>query len=100
MAEFHHHPDGIIYVRTEAAVYAASLAEFGEDLAACGLPPYAGLPDGTRERRYLPGLLHAVYTADTQMDAGPWPDGDAYLAAVAQLLAAQAERLTPAEEAQ
>lgn len=93
MAEFHHHPDGIIYVRTEAAVYAASLAEFGEDLAACGLPPYVGLPPGYRERRYSPGVIRALYTADSQHADEDWTDGDAYLAAANALVAARTLRL-------
>ncbi|HLO77116.1 MAG TPA: hypothetical protein VK196_11740 [Magnetospirillum sp.] len=93
MALFQHHPDGIIYMRGECGAYAASLAEFLADLETCGLPPYAGLPDGYRERRYLPGVLHALYTADSQDGGGQWGEGDAYIAAIAELSAAAACRL-------
>lgn len=88
MAEFHHHPDGIVYLRGGGADYSATLADFAADLAACGLPAYAGLPDGFRERRYLGGGLHAVYTADSQTEGGAWPEGETYLLAHADLVAA------------
>lgn len=98
MGEFHHHPDGIVYLRAGEIVYAASLAEFRNDLAACGLPPYAGLPPGYRERRYSPGAVRALYTADSQHPDTGWTDGDAYLAACAVLAAARALHLAaPAE---
>lgn len=92
MAEFHHHPDGIVYLRGEGVFYGAALSDFGADCAACGVPAYAGLPAGARERRYLPGRFHALYTADTQIAGGDWPDGDLYLAAIVTLAAAQAAR--------
>ncbi|MGE5476573.1 MAG: hypothetical protein ACM3Q1_07965 [Bacteroidales bacterium] len=95
MAEFHHHPDGVIYLRSDAGIYAASPEDFSADLAACGLPPYAGLPAGFRERRYLPGILHAVYSADSQDGGGDWPEGERYLAAQPQLMAAAARRAAP-----
>lgn len=92
MAEFHHHPDGIVYLRGDGETYAAPLDDFAADLAARGLPAYAGLPQGSRERRYLPGRLHALFTADTQQAGDAWPDGELYLNALADLLAARAAR--------
>lgn len=92
MAEFHHHPDGIVYLRGKEGFYGATLSDFGADCAACGVPAYAGLPAGARERRYLPDRFHAVYTADTQMAGGDWPEGDLYLASLVALMAAQAAR--------
>lgn len=92
MTEFHHHPDDVVYLRGEGASYVEAPAGFRADCAACGLPAYAGLPEDVRERRYLPGRLHAVYTANTQAAGGDWPEGDLYLAAVAALAAAQAAR--------
>lgn len=92
MAEFHHHPDGVIYLRADGETYAATPELFAADLAVCGLPVYAGLPDGIRERRYVGGAFHAVYTSDSQLDGGDWPDGDLYLAGRADLLAATALR--------
>lgn len=88
MAEFHHHPDGIIYLRAEGETYAGSLDRFAAAVAARGLPAYGGLPDGIRERRYVVGAFHALYTADSQLDGGDWPHGDLYLAACVQLIAA------------
>lgn len=92
MPEFHHHPDGIIYLRADGEIYAGTLEQFAADLAVCGLPAYGGLPDGIRERRYVGELFHALYTADSQLDGGDWPEGDLYLAARADLLAAAALR--------
>lgn len=90
---FHHHPDGRIFIRDDAGepVYAATLDEFRDDLAALALPPYEGLPAGVRERRWQPGR-HVVFTADGQ-DAGPdeWT-ADAYLAAADALAARAASR--------
>jgi hypothetical protein len=92
MAEFHHHPDGIVYVRAEGICYAAPLAQFEADAASCALPPYAGLPPGLRERRYLAGGTHLLFTDDSQLAGGPWPEGEAYVAAVRDLDAAAARR--------
>lgn len=94
MAEFHHHPDGIIYLREGGAEYSAPLADFAVDLVACGLPAYAGLPDGFRERRYQSGGFHALYTGDSQTEGGVWPEGETYLSANADLGAAAARRGT------
>jgi len=96
MFEFHHHPDGLIYLRTEAATYVEDLPGFAADAAACGLPPYDTDLGGFRERRYEPGAFHRLYTADSQFPApADWPAGDAYLAAVDALVLAQAARLAP-----
>lgn len=92
MTEFHHHPDGIIYLRGDGEAYAATLDSFTADLASCGLPAYDGLPAGTRERRYLGAGAHFLYTADTQEDGGDWPAGDAYLAALTDLRVVAAQR--------
>ncbi|HYG91211.1 MAG TPA: hypothetical protein VD978_33710 [Azospirillum sp.] len=92
--QFHHHPDNLIYLRG-ARTYMAQVAEFAADLVACGLPAYAGLPEGATERRYDGGRHLVGYGERGFEDAEPWPEGDAYLAALDALLAARAARLNP-----
>lgn len=88
----HQHPDGLIYLRTDAGNYVATLAEFEQDYGA----PFPVLPDGFTERYYRPGKKHNV-----QNERGveglplPWPEGDAILAAFDTLAAKQQARENP-----
>lgn len=85
MANFHHHPDGWVYVRTDAGVYVDTPENFAADLG----QPYNF--DG-RERYYEPGARHFVDHEPQPLD---WSQGDAYIAACEALLAAQEARLNP-----
>ena len=86
MAQFQHHPDGIVYVRTDAGVYADSPENFAADLGEAY--EFSG-----RERYYEPGVRHHV---DDQPQPLDWPQGDAYITAYDALAAAKTARLAPA----
>lgn len=89
MAQYHHHPDGIIFIRTDAGTYFDSIDNFEIDLGA----QYPGLPSGFNERRYTPGIEH-VLSNGSSAEPQPlaWPEGDAYIAAYDDLVAAKAAR--------
>lgn len=90
MAEFHHHPDGLIYVRTALAEYADTPENFARDYGA----PVPALPEGERERIYTQGDRHVICGkyGDTALEM-PWPEGDAIIAAAATLVDRAAARL-------
>lgn len=92
MNQFHHHPDGLLYMRTDSGIYAATVEQFELD---SGLP-YEGLPDGIKERRYTQGHSHIVMTdADTQVGRDvPWEVGDRYLDLFSDCYAKQKSRET------
>jgi hypothetical protein len=92
MSEFHHTPDGRVYVRTDTAAYSDTAADFAADFGVT-LPV---LPVGVVERIYVPGARHALIDAKgNQVDTGSvsWDIGDAAIAAVGKALAAQAARI-------
>lgn len=98
--QFHHHPDGIMYIRDGAGgtLYAERSEDFADDLAAAGLPAYDGLPVGAYERVYKndPAPRHLIRFEHGFDDAqAPWSFGDAVLARVAELVAARDTRLAP-----
>jgi hypothetical protein len=84
--QFHHHPDGLVYVRGEGVVYCDTPQNFAADW---GHPyEFAG-----RERIYEPGIRHFV---DNEPQPLEWAQGDAYIAGLPSLLQAQYNRLYPA----
>lgn len=85
MAQFHHHPDNLIIIRTIIGIYMDTPQNFAVDLGA----DYPGLPDGSRERLYEPGVRHFL---DNEPKDLAWHPGDEYIAAVSTLLAAQKAR--------
>jgi hypothetical protein len=90
LPEYHYHPDGLIYVRTATGTYGDTLANFALDY---GLPD-PGLPAGAIQRLYDPGIRHNI-TFPTGGDLPqplPWAFGDAAIADIAALLAAQTKR--------
>lgn len=90
MQNFHHHPDGLIYVRTDAGIYCDSVENFALDLG----QPYPGLPEGFDERYYEPGVKHCLSTRTSAVPQElSWPEGDAYIAAYDSLVAAKNLRL-------
>ena len=101
MAQYHHHPDGLVYVRTPSVEYADTVANFALDGESVGTP-VPSLPPGIVERLYddaPEGGRHALIDAKgNHVDSGPrpWAEGDAAIAAVAVLLEAQAKRRAPA----
>jgi len=85
--------EGRIAISDGATVYEDSPGAFAQDAGA----PAPACPAGFNRRYYEPGRRH--FLADTTDEAvcadlePDWPDGDAILAALPDLLAAQAERL-------
>jgi hypothetical protein len=80
MANFHHHPQGNIYIRTDSGVYCDTLSNFNADLASCEISPYAGLPQGCIERFYDPTGRKYVIEADyDQRGDDGFTDGDTYI---------------------
>jgi len=92
MGEFHHHPDGLIYVRPDTGtVYVDTLAHFQADYG----QPAPALPlDGTDEQLYTQNVRHAYKRSGMVLSGGPrvYTWGDNCIAAIASLLAAQAAR--------
>ena len=89
-SQVHQHPDGTIRVRTQAGAYADSLENFAGDYGA----PFPALDAGLTERIYDQGVRHAVLNGHDVVGGGPmpWPEGDAIIASVGRLIAAQEAR--------
>ena len=89
-SQVHQHPDGTIRVRTQAGAYADSLENFAGDYGA----PFPVLDAGLTERIYDQGVRHAVLNGHDVVGGGPmpWPEGDAIIASVGRLIAAQEAR--------
>jgi hypothetical protein len=89
--QVHQHPDGTIHVRTQAGAYADSLENFAGDYGA----PFPVLDAGLSERIYDQGVRHAVMNGHDVVGGGPmpWPEGDAIIASIGRLIAAQEARL-------
>lgn len=87
--QFHHHPDGLIYLRTDHGVYEDTVEHFEQDAGS-----YSGLPPGMIERRYEPEQYHVLVSADYGQTGGvmPWTEGDGLLAAFEQIIHAQQAR--------
>lgn len=86
MPEFHHHPDGLIFVRVDGKqVYVDAVENFNLDGG------FAYTFSG-RERLYSPGQRHFV---DNQPQPLEWAEGDMYIAVIDDLLLAQHERQNP-----
>jgi hypothetical protein len=95
MSQYHHHPDNLIYVRTEKGIYCDTIANFAIDFGQIW-----PLPDCVSELLYEDGpkSRHVVFdAAGNQFASGfvPFPFGDAAIAAIDALLAAQVKRDAP-----
>ena len=105
MPQLHFHPDGLVYVRTENAIYVDTAEHFGLDATSALGASLPQLPEGATERLYdnTPGLeRHAIADAKgNQIDSGPipWASGDGAITAVSALLDAQTKRSSPAAPA-
>jgi hypothetical protein len=88
--QVHQHPNGTIRVRTQAGAYADSRENFAGDYGA----PFPALDAGLTERIYDQGVRHAVMNGHDVVGGGPmpWPEGDAILASIGRLIAAQEAR--------
>lgn len=90
MQQFHHHPDGLIFLRTDQGVYSGTPEQFAEDFgeAAPALPPNCD------ERIYEPGARHALKNRQGMVAGGPrkWDFGDRAIAAISILLQKKADR--------
>lgn len=95
MSQYQHHPDSLIYVRTSAATYVDSVANFAKDFGRI-----SPLPDRVTHSLYDDQKrIHFQFDADgNQLAAGtvPFPFGDAAIAAIDTLLKNQAARRAPA----
>jgi hypothetical protein len=94
---FHHHAQNdLIRIENGAQNYTDRVAAFATDNGA----PMPALPIGAVERVYEPGARHAISNGSSVTGAGPqpWPFGDASIAAVSSLLAAQAKRTAPSSK--
>jgi hypothetical protein len=89
--EFHHHPDGFIYVRTvSGGTYADTVAHFTTDSG--GAPP--ALPSGATEQIYTQGVRHAFIGGGNVVAGGamPFAWADTLFTNIANLLSAQQAR--------
>jgi hypothetical protein len=77
------------------ASYADTVENFTSDY---GGPPPA-MPPGITLQVYEPGKRHALNADNSTVDGGPmpWPEGDAVIAAVGSLIAAQRARQEQAQ---
>lgn len=90
MPNFHHHPDGLIFVRGEVETYCDTLENFEADYGQ-SLP---ALPEGMTERFYEPGVRHFFYNGYNAVPVNElsWEWGDAVIASLSALMAAQSAR--------
>lgn len=90
MRMFHQHPDGLVYVRTDAGTYGDTRENFRADYGK-DLPP---LPSGVTERIYEPGKRHALVANSSVVDGGPmpWQQGDDVIARWSDLMAKKTAR--------
>jgi hypothetical protein len=93
MGEFHQHPDGMVFVRTDSGTYMDTVENFQLDSGRA----LELLPEGANDRVYTQGKRHAFMNVyDGNIIAGgpmPWPDGDNYIGRIEELLANQTARL-------
>jgi|SRR5262245_3513787 len=98
MGEFHHHPDGFIYVRpTSGEQYGDTLANFATDYG----QPAPSLPAGVTEQIYTQGVRHAYNNGGNTVGGGPmpWAWADTTIAALNTIKANKAARLAAAPPA-
>lgn len=91
---FHHHAlNDVVHVENGSVVYVDAGARFATDNGAA-VPV---LPAGAIERIYEPGVRHAISNGSSVIADGPqpWSFGDAAIANISTLLAAQARRTAP-----
>jgi len=92
MPNFHHHPDGLIFIRTDAGIYRETVENFEADLGGA----YAGLPDGFSERMYEPDARHVLCDgAGAEPQPLKWGEGDGYIRSFDALMAAKDARENP-----
>lgn len=89
LPNFQHHPDGLVFIRTDQGIYMDTVANFEIDFG----ESYPGLPDGFIGRYYEPDVNHYVHADDTAVSQGlNWLEGNAYISAYDTLVAAKADR--------
>jgi len=93
MIHFHHHPDGLIYIRGDDAIYMDTPENFAGDYG----KPAPALPAGMVECIYEPAGRHVYF--DAKQNAHPVEgiadsvEHEAICAALEDLLAAQSQRI-------
>lgn len=94
MSQYHHHPDGLIFIRTSEAIYVDTLANFELDFGASA----PGLPEGFNEQFYEPGVRHFYANHNEALPLSlEWIDGDMIISSLPALLDIQARRVTMGE---
>jgi hypothetical protein len=93
--EFHQHPDDLVYIRTDAGIYADTTENFLRDFGR----PLPELPPTAIERIYVQGVRHAISDGANIIEGGPmpWPLGDEIIALVDRLISKQTTRLRSAD---
>lgn len=90
--EFHHHPDGIIYVKNGIDVYQDTLENFTLDIAPL---KYDGLPQNCGERLFVPDKCHFT-RCPASIETIPrdlkWVEGSVYISMCKELIGRQAVR--------
>jgi hypothetical protein len=83
---FHHHPDGLIIIRSGDKVYIDTVENFMADLG----EDYPGLPDGYIGRYYEPGKSHYFTTGNTAYPQPlEWSEGNRYIENIDNLISAK-----------
>jgi hypothetical protein len=89
--EFHQHPDGKIFVRTDYGTYSDTPENFEADFGVT-LPT---LPPGAIERIYTQGKRHAIHDDEGNVIAGgpmPWDFGDQVISSIETGMTAWTQR--------
>jgi len=93
MTQFHHHPDGLVYVRADNGIYVDTLENFATDYGRSA----PALPDGMIECIYESGRRHVYFDAKQNAHALEGEAGcaehEAICAKLDDLLAAQSQRI-------
>lgn len=96
LPNFHHHPDDLVYIRTESGYYLDTPENFALDMSGV----YSGVPSGYIERYYEPGVSHQLrtsYSADPQNLS--WAEGDAYISGYSTIVSNKEARISGASGA-
>ncbi len=92
LPNFHHHPDGLIYIRTDSGIYVDTIANFVLDSE----QSYDNLPGIYIERYYEPGITHKLKTDSSESPQSlSWSIGDNHIANFDTVVANKQTRLNP-----
>lgn len=93
LPNFHHHPQGDVYVRTKDGIYNDSFQNFNTDLMKVSGRSYLGMPTGCIERYYEPRKRsYLIREGYDQIGDGGFSDGEYYISIAQQLILAKKAR--------